>query len=73
MTIDVTFGIAIGAILATVINIYWTSRISKLAERNRREENLRLLAGELLSVTFHFSYTLAPIRYFDEDMKNMGK
>ncbi|MBQ4861032.1 hypothetical protein J8L98_04885 [Pseudoalteromonas sp. MMG013] len=69
MNIDITIGVAIGAVLAALINIYWSYKIARLDDKNNKEESIRLLAGELLSVAHHFSVPLFPIRYLDEDMK----
>lgn len=69
LNIDVTIGVAIGAVVAAIINIYWSYKAARLTDKNKKEESVRLLAGELLSVAQHFSVPLLPIRCLGKDMK----
>lgn len=73
MTTEITFGVAVGAIVAAIINIVWNTRQAKSILLRDREESIKLLAGELLSIIYHFGIFEISSRLLDEDMNGVDE
>ena len=66
-----TGGIAVGAIIAAVINVGANYFIQKKETEQKKEDNVNLLFGELLNILCHYQLSEIPIKIVDGDERNL--
>lgn len=70
-TLNITFGIAIGAIIATILNIVVNYFNNKKTERVKNEQHIKILFGELLNVLNHYQFSSIPMSLVDSSDRNI--
>jgi len=69
--LNITFGIAIGAIIAAALNII-ANHISRIKnEKVKKEACVKILFGELLNILNHYQFSVIPISLIDGDDRNV--
>ena len=61
----ISFGIAIGAIIATIINVAANHLANIKKESIEKENNVNVLFGELLNILNHYQFSCIPINLID--------
>ncbi|EJG0413172.1 TPA: hypothetical protein ACPVW6_004695 [Vibrio parahaemolyticus] len=74
MEIQFSVGLAIGAVIAAIINIYFNYRSDKKKESQRRIDSANIVIGELLNVIAHYTqYQRLDSRMVDGDERDITK
>lgn len=67
---EFTYGIAIGAVVAAVLNIAFTFFNEQRKDALSKKDSVNILFGELLNVLCHYQFFEIPIGLVDGDEKN---
>ncbi|WP_254621874.1 hypothetical protein [Vibrio cholerae] len=74
MEIQFSFGLAIGAVIAAAINVYFNYRSEQKRIKQKRGENANIVVGELLNVVAHYTqYEPVTFRMVDGDERDIIK
>ena len=73
MVLIFTVGIAIGAIIAAILNILANYLSFRKAEKSKKKENVNILFGELLNVLYHYQFSSIPMRIVDGDERDVSE
>lgn len=70
-TLTITFGIAIGAVIAAMMNIAANYVEKQRTVKLHREESLKILFGELLHIFSHYKFSSIPMSIVDSDDRDV--
>ncbi|CAH1528864.1 hypothetical protein THF1D04_220061 [Vibrio owensii] len=74
MEIQFSIGLALGAVIAAIINIYFNYQSDKKKETQRRLDSANVVIGELLNVVAHYTqYKTLDLRIVDGDERDITK
>lgn len=68
---NITFGIAIGAVIAAIMNISANAIAKRKADSVKKEESLKVLFGELLHILSHYKFSNIPLSLVDGDDRDV--